>query len=388
MVKLHFRSDNQLQLLHSGQDFFTELLRTLAQAQQEIYLETYIFSDDATANRIRDALCDAAQRGVRVHVMIDWLGSGRGRSQQLAQYLGSRGVLCRLFNPWFKRGVARTHRKLVAIDQMQAFVGGINIIDDLLADDGSGKTLPAARWDFAVLVQGTLVADIRQELAAQWLKLGHLALLQRVNLMRLLDLPAFYPTMTNGQSAAFVIRDNLRHRSTIQKAYLHALGSAKKQVILANPYFAPGRKFRRALVSAASRGVRTRLLIGVGEFRLQDAVTRSLYPTLLQHGVEIIEYHRTQLHAKVAIVDEQWATVGSSNVDGFSLFVNHEANLVIHDARLNAQLRQYLEQGIQEGVAIHLQDYAKRPWWKRVLYGVAYFCYRMMMKLVTWGGYT
>lgn len=388
MAKLHFSSSNHLQLLYCGHDFFSTLLQTIQRAESEIYLETYIFSDDKTAVGIRDALCEAAQRGVRVHVIIDWLGSGENRSTLLARHFANHGVMCRLFNPWFKRGLARTHRKLSVIDRQLAMVGGINIIDDLFADDGSGKALPFPRWDFAVQVRGELVTYIHQELEAQWLRLGRLALLSRVNLMRSLRLPAPDFALLSRQAAAFVIRDNVRHRSTIQKAYLNALGGAKKQAMLANPYFAPGRKFRQALISAASRGVETILLIGVGEFRLQDAVTRSLYPKLLQHGVKIVEYRKTQLHAKVAVVDDHWATVGSSNVDGFSLFVNHEANLVISDAVFTRQLRDYLEQGIADGVPVHLQDYVNRPWWKRVCYGFAYFIYRSMMKVMTWGGYT
>ncbi|WP_236422640.1 phospholipase D-like domain-containing protein, partial [Escherichia coli] len=109
------------------------------------------------------------------------------------------------------------------------------------------------------------------------------------------------------------------NRSTIQKAYLQALGRARHSVLLATPYFAPGRKFRKALAHAARRGVQVTLLIGVGEFKIQDAVAHSFYPKLLLDGVRVVEYRKTQLHAKVAVVDDDWATVGSSNCDGLSL---------------------------------------------------------------------
>jgi cardiolipin synthase len=387
MGKLYFSSGNQLQLLHCGQAFFSRLLQEIGCAENEIYLETYIFSEDETATQIRLALCEASKRGVKVHVIIDWLGSGERRATALAKQFTDAGVTCRLFNPWFKRGFARTHRKLCAIDQKLAFVGGINIIDDLFADDGSGKALPFPRWDFTVLLQGELVAQIHQELQAQWQRLGQMALINRVNLLRYLRVSK-PESIKSACLAAFVIRDNLRNRVTIQKAYLQALGGAKKQAILANPYFAPGRRFRQALISAASRGVQTTLLIGVGEFLLQDAVTRSYYPKLLRNGVKIVEYRKTQLHAKVAVVDESWSTVGSSNVDGLSLFVNHEANLVINDSAFTLELRRHLEQGIADGVPVDLADYINRPWWKRVWYGVAYLVYRSVMRIVTWGGYT
>ena len=387
MAKLQFVAGNQLQLLHCGSDFFATLLREIQHAQREIYLETYIFSDDAIANQVRNALCDAAQRGVAVHVIIDWVGSGDARANALAQKFSSAGVACRRFNPWFKRGLARNHRKLGVFDAKRALIGGINIIDDLFADDGSGKALPFPRWDFTVLLQGELVAQIHQELQAQWLRLGHMALINRMNLLRYLRVSK-PESIKSACLAAFVIRDNLRNRATIQKAYLQALGAAKKQEILANPYFAPGRRFRQALISAATRGVQTTLLIGVGEFRLQDAVTRSYYPKLLRNGVKIVEYRKTQLHAKVAVVDESWSTVGSSNVDGLSLFVNHEANLVINDAEFTTVLRRHLEQGIADGVPVDLADYINQPWWKRVWYGFAYLVYRSVMRIVTWGGYT
>jgi cardiolipin synthase len=387
MGKLHFSIDNQLQLLHCGQAFFSRLLQEIDRAENEIYLETYIFSEDKTATQIRHVLCEASKRGVKVHVIIDWLGSGESKATVLAKQFTDAGVTCRLFNPWFKRGFARTHRKLCAIDQEVAFVGGINIIDDLFADDGSGKALPFPRWDFTVLLHGELVAQIHQELQAQWLRLGHMALINRVNLMRYLH--ASKPDSAKTSClAAFVIRDNLRNRATIQKAYLRALGGARKQAILASPYFAPGRRFRQALISAASRGVQTTLLIGVGEFLLQDAVTRSYYPKLLRNGVKIVEYRKTQLHAKVAVVDENWSTVGSSNVDGLSLFVNHEANLVINDSVFTMELRRHLEQGIADGVQVDLADYINRSWWQRAWYGFAYFIYRSVMRIVTWGGYT
>lgn len=387
MAKLQFVAGNQLQLLHCGREFFAALLHEIQAAEREIFLETYIFSDDAVANQVRNALCDAAQRGVAVHVIIDWVGSGDARANALAEKFSSAGVACRRFNPWFKRGLARNHRKLAVFDAKRVLIGGINIIDDFLADDGSGARLPFPRWDFAVQLEGALVAQVHREIEAQWLRIGRLGLSARLSLGWRLRLPA--PQMNTGpMHAAFVIRDNLRNRATIQRAYMQALGTAKKQAILANPYFAPGRKFRQALISAASRGVDVTLLVGVGEFHLQDAVTRSFYPKLLSHDVKIVEYRKTQLHAKVAVIDDDWATVGSSNVDGLSLFLNHEANIVIRNPEFSASLRGHLETGVQDGVTIALADYINRSWFERFWHGCAYVIYRTAMRIVTWGGYT
>jgi cardiolipin synthase A/B len=144
---------------------------------------------------------------------------------------------------------------------------------------------------------------------------------------------------------------------------------------------------RRALVEAASRGVDVTLLLGVGQFLLQDAVTHSFYPKLLRAGVKLVEYRKTQLHAKVAVVDDDWATIGSSNYDGLSLFLNQEANVVIRDAKFSIELRRQIESGIADGVAIHFADYANIPWYKRFWYGVAFFFYETMIRVVTWSKY-
>ncbi|MFZ6873091.1 cardiolipin synthase ClsB [Undibacterium sp. Di27W] len=386
MRKLHFIEGNDVELLHSGAQFFPALITSIEQAQHEVYLESYIFATDQTAQAVQAALVDAARRGVQVRVVIDWIGSDRNVALDLTQRFNEQGVACRCFNPWFKRGLARTHRKILVVDQQIAIVGGLNIIDDNIADDGSGHVLPFPRWDFAVSVTGPLVANIHQEVAAQWRKLGKLGLRTRLALMKHLRADA---KIAGKQitAAALVVRDNLRNRATIQRAYLQALGMARSRAILVTPYFAPGRKFRRALVSAATRGVDVVLLLGVGQFALQDAVSQSFYPRLLAAGVRIVEYRKTQLHAKVAVIDEDWATVGSSNFDGLSLFVNHEANVVIRDKIFAASLAHELELGIADGMEIQAEDVHKKAWYRRAWHGVAYLIYRGLMRVVTFGHY-
>jgi cardiolipin synthase len=390
MRKIDFVAGNQIQLLHCGGDFFSALLSAIREAEREIYLETYIFGADDIGDEVRLALQQAAKRGLKVRVIADWLGSGDQQSQKLADAFAAHSVEFRSFNRWFKRGLARTHRKLCVIDQQTAFVGGININDDMLSDDGSGLQLAYPRWDFAVKINGPLVNQIHLEVYAQWLRTGRLALKSRLQL--LLDLREQRGRQratggVQGSLAAFLVRDNFRHRLTIQRTYMQALGAARQRAILANPYFAPGRRLRRALISAASRGVDVTLILGVGQFKLQDAVAHSYYPKLLKHGVKIVEYRRTQLHAKVAVIDDAWATVGSSNFDGLSLFVNQEANVVIRDQQFAQTLTQQLEQGISDGTVIAAADYDNQPWFKRAWYGTAYLIYRGLMRIVTLGGY-
>jgi cardiolipin synthase A/B len=129
------------------------------------------------------------------------------------------------------------------------------------------------------------------------------------------------------------------------------------------------------------------LLLGVGQFRMQDAVAHSFYPKLLRAGVRIVEYRRTQLHGKVAVIDDDWATVGSSNYDGLSLFVNQEANVVVKDAAFAGALREHIARGIADGVAIDPHDFASIPWYRRLWYGSAYLIYKSLMSVISSGKY-
>lgn len=382
MRSIAYTANNQLTLLHCGAEFFPQLIEACEAAVREIYLETYIFSDDETAQMVSNALSRAAARGVEVKVITDWTGTGHRFSQRLHQQFHEAGVQHRSFNPWFRRGLARAHRKICVIDCQTAFLGGLNINDDLISDDGSGKLLPAPRWDFAIRIVGELVAAIHLETETQWKRLGPRDLRMRWQSFKksrgLRTVLSEAPAM-----AALVVRDTLRNRRTIQRAYLHALGHARESAMLANPYFAPGRKMRDALSMAASRGVKVTLLLGVGQFAMQDAVARAYYPGLLKSGVKIVEYRRTELHGKVAVIDNDWATVGSSNYDGLSLFVNHEANVVIKDEVFASELRRHIEHGVEQGVAIPAEDFADIAWYRRAWYGFAFFLYRSAMRLVT-----
>lgn len=386
MRSIHFTSENTITLLYCGAEFFPALIAAIDAAVAEVCLETYIFADDAVGRAVKEALKRAAARGCAVNVISDWHGTGRVTVGLLDAELHAAGVNHRAFNPWFRRGVARSHRKLCVVDRSCAFVGGLNINDDWQDDGGGLELLPLPRWDIAVQVRGPLVDVIHEEARAQWARLGKLPLMARLELFQ--ELRSKRPERSNlPVLAGLIVRDNLRNRRTIQRAYLQALGGARKRVLLANPYFAPGHKFRRALAVAAARGVEVTLLIGVGQFRLQDSVAHSFYPKLIKSGVRVVEYRKTRLHAKVAVVDEDWATVGSSNCDGLSLFINHEANVVVKDAAFALQLAEHITRAIDEGVTIQLSDYTNTRWYKRLWYGFTYLVYRGLMRIVTLGDY-
>ncbi len=387
MSATSYSRSNHLSLLHRGAEFFPALIHAIDSASVEIYLETYIFAVDDTANQVRDALIRAASRGVMVYVLVDWLGTGKSSVALLQAALEPSGVHFVAFNPWFQRGIARTHRKIIVIDQRLAFLGGLNINDDLISDDGSGMRLPAPRWDFAVSIIGPLVDDVLAEVATQWKRQSSQTLRRRLGHIR-----QWYASRHSVQwqvaEAAIVVRDNLRNRVAIERQLLQALGRAHHSAVLVTPYFAPGRKLRRAMLHAATRGVDITLLIGVGQFVMQDAVAQSFYPRFIQAGIRLVEYRATQLHAKAAVVDDAWATLGSSNFDGLSLFVNHEANIIVRDANFSMVLRDTIARGVAEGTIITAEDVARFSWLQRVGNRLAYLLYRAVLKIITAGRYT
>ena len=384
---ISYSHSNELALLHRGAEFFPALVRACEQAHAEIFLETYIFALDETGHHVKAALRRAAARGVTVHVLVDWVGTGHAATSALKEELEAAGVRFACFNPWFRKGIARTHRKIVVINRRLAFLGGLNINDDMLSDDGSRLPLPAARWDFAVSVSGPLVEVIQAEAVSLWARQQPQTLRRRFENLRRLYSERVQP-LHQVEQAALVVRDNLRNRNTIQRALLQALGHAHHTAWLVTPYFAPGRKLRKALIHAAQRGVKVNLLIGVGQFRMQDAVAQSFYPRLLRAGVKIVEYRRTQLHAKVAVIDDQWATIGSSNFDGLSLFVNHEANIIVRDQAFSQDLREYIAQGVSEGVVVSADQVAKFSWGRRVGNRLAYLLYKLVLQAISAGRYT
>jgi cardiolipin synthase len=273
----------------------------------------------------------------------------------------------------------RLHRKLAVIDGRVAFVGGINVIDDM---DTPGQTPP--RFDYAVRIEGPLLDAIDHAVRRLW------QLVAWANFRRRLPQPlptAAKAARRGDMEAAFVLRDNLRHRRDIEDAYLAAIAGARQEIIVATAYFLPGRRFRHALMDAAQRGVRVVLLLqGRVEYVLLHYATQTFYGSLIAAGVHIVEYRRSFLHAKVAVVDDRWATVGSSNIDPFSLLLAREANVVVLDTAFAAQLRASLEAAIAlGGVEIRAEDVKKRPLAVRALSWLAYSAVRLAIGVAGYG---
>ena len=397
-----FAHDHDVRLYQGAQELFPALVEAMDAALSDIQFETYIFDFTGAGSSVGEALARAAQRGVRTHLVVDGVGTGRLPAPWAAR-LTAAGVQWRVYSPLGRLGLLlpsrwrRLHRKLCVVDGRVLFCGGINVLDDF--HDPNHGALDAPRFDFAVRATGSLVVQASDAMEQLWWRM------QAVRDVRKRRLPEALQALRTASAqrhaeqqigplrgsgaqvrAALVLRDNVRNRARIEKTYLRAIGSARHEVIIANAYFVPGRKLRKALLMAARRGVRVRLLLqGRYEYFMQYHAARPVYGALLEAGVEIHEYAPSFLHAKVAVVDAMgdrpWATVGSSNLDPLSLLLAREANVVVEDTAFARDLRQRLVHAMQHaGRRMDPARYAGRPLRQRVLDRLAFG----LMRLALW----
>ena len=339
-VEYRWQGNNHVQLLENGEEYFPRVFEVMRAAKSEILLETFIVFEDKVGAELQEILIDAAKRGVRTTVSLDGFGCGELTTGYLAA-LSEAGVHLQIFDPAPKRLGIRTnwfrrlHRKIVVVDGMVAFIGGINFSGDHLADFG-----PEAKQDYSVEIQGPAVADIH-----------HFALLQsgrpgraRFWWQRRRQRRAEMAFDDHDGQVRLVFRDNDQHSTDIEDVYLQVLRRAKRRVVIANAYFFPGYRLLREMRNAARRGVDVRLILqGQPDMLVAKLAARMTYDYLLKAGVQIHEYCQRPLHGKVALVDEEWSTVGSSNLDPLSLSLNLEANVLIRDRAFNQHLFERLE---------------------------------------------
>ena len=381
-----FTPGNELVLLSGGKAYFPALCAAIDAAAREVWLETYIVADDVAGRQVADALVRAVARGVVVRLLVDGWGAKHYLTDRLENVIVQGGVNLLKYRPevqpWHFRSnrLRRLHRKICHVDGDVAFVGGINLIDDM---NTPGQRPP--RVDFAVRVRGPIVGGIVATMQRLW-ALNELVQFRSSDVPLFPDEPAI--ERAGKQTAKFTIRDNLRHRRDIERAYLAGIRTARREILIANAYFFPGIRFRRALIEARGRGVAVTLLLQAKvEYKLLRFAGRALYGQFLGAGVAIQEYHRSFLHAKVAVIDDRWATVGSSNIDPYSLLMSREANLFVRDAGFADTLRGELAHMIKAGARpVEAEQWRTRSILSKAACWIAYGIVRVAMGMLGYGG--
>jgi len=402
MRTAHFNHHQRVHLLQGAVELFAAVIAAVDASENVVRLETYIFHFDVQGERLANALIRAAERGVSVYLVVDGIGTPP-LPPEWAQRFDAAGVQWHRFLPLGYLGVfrpgrwRRLHRKLCVVDDAVAFCGGINVLDDWV--DPHYGVLSSPRFDFAVQVHGALALEVKQAMEQFWARLElsrHVESLRSPKARRLLRQAAPHPAVAHpvpqphahapGESvwAALVLRDNLLHRSRIEQVYRKSIADARHEVWIASAYFVPGRKLRHALVHAAQRGVRVVVLLqGRYEYFMQYHGARTVYGELMEAGVEIFEYTGGFLHAKVAVVDQRWATVGSSNLDPLSLLLAREANVVVRDGPFSKLLHERLMAAVRErSTRADPSAYANRSRWQRSMDLVALGVMRGVLFLI------
>lgn len=381
-MRQHWIGGNRISLLENGEQYFPRMFEAFREARHEILLETFIWFDDKVGRQLHAGLLSAARRGVQIDVTIDGVGSPDFQKEFVAR-LTDAGVRIHVFNPvpkLFRRMsyFRRMHRKLVVVDGVRAFIGGINYAADHMTDFGA-----MAKQDYAAEIEGPVVARIH-EFMRDALRNGKPA-----HHRHYCHTPAARanpaPAAAGEADAMFVWRDNHTHRDDIERHYRLAIRLARYRVIIANAYFFPGYSFLRELRKAARRGVQVSLLLqGKPDMPIVQTAAAMLYDHLLSGGVRIYEYVERPLHAKVAVVDDQWATIGSSNLDPLSLSLNLEANVFIRDHGFNQALSACLHRLMADHCRqVQADELHESSMWRKIR---SFFLFHILRRYPAWAG--
>ncbi len=342
--------DDFIKLYTEGDELFDAMLAKIAAAKKRVWMETYIFADDEVGRCFAQALADKAKAGVEVHLLVDAWGSLFQFYRTLGPQLKIAGVELHHFHRWYWREPfrynRRDHRKLLVVDGEVAFLGGFNI-----HRQSSQRYYGAKRWrDTHASFKGALALQADELFDAFW----------RGDKKHV-------PREDKQVNSVLVPNQTRSSRRRIACIYADFLGAAKQQVCLTTPYFVPDHHTQKTLLAAVKRGVNVRLLVPCSsDVRLARWAANAVYASLLDAGVKIYEYQPRMLHAKVAIADGQWATLGTANLDYRSLLQNYELNLVSRDPDLCQRLQAQFEADLAEASPVCATRWRQRRWIPRL----------------------
>jgi len=349
---------NRIELLKNGEDIYQGMLESIARAEHTVTLETFEFWGEKSAGAVADALAKASERGVRVHVTLDYIGSALADESKFQRMEDAGVMLNRWRAPsWYElsRFNHRTHRKLLVVDGREAFTGGANISDNWLGDIADG-----AYRDNHFRIQGPAVAHLQAAFQENWLDaMGEMLLGQ-----------AYLPQLeTQGETPLQVVNSAPREgHYQMRMLFLIAFAAAEERIRIASAYFYPDNMVLEALKDAAERGVEVEILVPGGEinqgFFRHASVNR--WQGMLEAGVRLYEYEPSMLHVKLLIVDDQWTSIGSSNMDNRSFRINDETNVNVFDTDFARKMGATLDADMAQAKRYTKERWEQRPWHKRL----------------------
>ena len=363
---LRWRPKCEITPLREGAETFPAMLEAIAAAKTSVLLEVYILAADATGDRFKAALLERARAGVKVRILYDAVGSF-GLATSWSDELREAGVEIHVFNPialWRRRfrWSHRDHRKILVVDDEVAFTGGLNIADDYAPSEEGGKG-----WhDMHCRVRGPAVLDLSRLFRRTWIASGG----------------AVYPWPPRasdapegpGESYARVIENTKRRqRGAFRRTYLHVIKHARDSVMIENAYFLPERRVRRALARAVRRGVKVSIIVpGHSDVKMVEYASDYVLRRLAKRGVEILRWQGPMMHAKTAVVDGMWSTIGSYNFDAQSRFNNLEVTLEILDPKLGAEMVEEFNESRANCTLYDEAAWLRLPWYRKVLAWIGY----------------
>ena len=344
----------------NGDQIFPAMLEAIRSAEKSINLETYIYWSGEVGRRFAEVLAERAHAGVKVHVLLDWLGS-RGIDSSSLRQMEAAGVEVQKYNPlvWYNlaRVNHRDHRKLLIVDGSVGFIGGAGF-----ADLWQGNADSPDHWrDSQFRLEGPAVAQMQSAFMDKWLRTSS----------RILDGLEYFPELKPvGNAYAQVFKSSPRNGiESVRLMYLLSISAARESIRLSVPYFIPGKQTSRALVEACQRGVSLEIIVpgAKTDAPIVRHASRSKWGPLLRAGAKIYEYEPTMYHCKMMVIDDAWVSVGSANFDNRSFRLNDEANLNVFASDFAAEQVRVFEEDKKRSRPVSYEAWKRRSLWKRFM---------------------
>lgn len=317
MINMLFKDDENITLIHSGDEYFIMMKEIIENAREEIHLQTYIFENDETGNDIANCLKEAAHRNVKVYILLDAYGSS-SLTDNFTKDLQQNGIFFRFFSPLFSFNNfylgRRMHHKVIVADAKIAMIGGINI-----ANKYRGKESDEPWLDYAIKLDCPAAQDLQKLCLDYFFKDGSSKKIK--------------PVLHSAGKTLVGIRQNdwLKNKTEVCDAYINSINQAKNEIVIVSSYFLPGRRLNNTIIGACKRKVKvTLILAGISDVPLIRNATSYLYSLFLKQNVLIYEWNKSVVHGKAAVVDNKWSTIGSFNLNDLSCYGSIEMNVEIH----------------------------------------------------------